>query len=95
MLLRTFLATIFLNFCLYNYEGTFSPKDLKFGKHVYSYARSKKDTVDHCSIIAFYPLKWHFSILGFLRSGDKKGCKKAHVRPMISIFWQKIPNSIW
>ena len=57
---------IFREFCFCNYEGTFSPRDLKFGRHVYFYMRNKKDTVDHCSIIAFYPLKLHFSIKGFL-----------------------------
>ena len=30
-------------------------------------------------------LKLHFSVSGFLRYGDKKGCKKAHVRPMTLI----------
>ena len=66
-----------------------APRHLKFGRHVYLYTRNKKDTVDHCSIIEFYPLKWHFSILEFLRSGDKKGCKKAKVRPIISFFGKR------
>ena len=47
--------------------------------------RNKKDIIDHCSKIAFYPLKLHFSVSDFLRYGDKKGCKKAHVRPMTLI----------
>ena len=55
MLLRTFLAKIFQKFYFRNYEGTFSPRDLKFGGHVYFYTRNEKDTVDHCPIIAFYP----------------------------------------
>ena len=42
----------------------------------------------------FPPPKMAFSYFGILWSGGKKCCKKAHIRPMISIFWQKIPNSI-
>ena len=56
-LLRTFFGQNFPKICFCNYEGTFSPRDLKFGKHVYFCARNKKDTVDHCSIIALCPLK--------------------------------------
>ena len=40
--------------------------------------RNKKDKVDRRSKIAFYPLKRHFSISGFLRLIDKKGRKKAY-----------------
>ena len=51
--------------------------DMKIGENVYFYMRIKKAKVNCWPKIAFYPLKKHYFILGFLRSSCKKGHRKA------------------
>ena len=55
----------------------FGHKGVKIGENVYFYMRIKKAKVNCWPKIAFYPLKKHFFILGFLRSSCKKGRRKA------------------
>ena len=53
---------------------------LKIGGNINFYIRSKKVKVNRWLKIAFCPLKWHFSIVGFLKPDEKaiKGPGKAY-----------------
>ena len=88
------MALFSRNKCFYHTEVIFGHKGVKIGESVYFCMRIKKDRVNCWPKIAFYPLKRHFFILGFLRSSCKKGRRKAQKRTMTLIFWLKMPNSI-
>ena len=94
MFQRHFLALFSRKICFCNSEVIFRDNGVKIGESVYFCIRIKIIKVNYWPKVAFYPLKLHFFILGFSRSSCKKGHRKANIRPMTLIFWQKMPHSI-
>ena len=91
MLSRTFFWLIF---CFCKYEGIFSPRDLKFDRHVYFHTRNKKRYCWPLFYNCFLPPEIAFFYLGIFKVRWQKRLEKGSCKAYDLDFLEKIPYSI-